>query len=346
MIRIRRLDLMDLCADDLAQVNEVLRRSPRATAFHTAEWNRLLIEEFGLRHVALLAADEGMPVGLYIYFRWEGNICKSPAINLQSVYGGPIAVDDSPDVIRELLDESERREPLGAFEIWTPPCVDPAPFSRQGYIARQMYTPVLDLACSEEARWARFHRNKRTTIRKAVKLGAMVSEENDGSLPEYRRMVAETLGASGIEALPLHFYENVMARLAPSGLARMFLVRVDQRPVSGTIVLCFNGTVYGWDIGWHREFYRFSPNDLLVWGVSRIASREGYRRFDLLRIEPDRLPGIAKWKDSFGGEIAPCYLLQKATAGFRLFHPLQVLMTEPSRAMRKAKSLLGMGSAR
>lgn len=344
MMNIRQLDLMNLNTSDLAGINEVLNNAAGATVFHTVEWNRLLIDEFGLNHVALLATDQDVPVGMYIYYEHKDNTYKSPVVNLQSAYGGPLAIDDNPNVILKLLDGSEKLHPIAAFQIWTPPNVNPTPFREYGYSVQEMYTPILDLECSEEEQWSRLHRKKRATIRKALKHGAEVVETNSSDLDAYRQMVAETLGKDEIDPLPIDFYHRVMDELAPLGLARLFTVKLRDQPISGSIVLCYKGVIYGWDIGWDREYAHLSPNDLLVWGMCQFASQKGYRSFDLLRIERGRLPGIAKWKESFGGDVIPCYLFQKATVGFRLFRPAKILFTKPSRAIRKVKTFLNGGS--
>ena len=340
MIKIRRLDLLNLSANELAQIDEVLKNSSSATIFHSVEWNRLLIEEFGLQHVALLATNGSEPVGLYIYFKHATGFCQSPAISLQSVYGGPIAIDENPEYTLSLLKESERLQPIAHFQIWTPPKVEPTSFLQCGYQFKELHTPVLNLDCSEDELWLSFRRSKRRQIRKAITEGAVVEKTGIEDIDKYYEMVSDTLSKSDVTPLPLHFYRRVLDCLAPLGLAELYVVKLGQAVISGAIILYYNQTVYGWDLGWRREFSDISPNDLMNWEIAKKARQQGYGRYDLLRFEPDHLPGIATWKESFGGKIVSCYLFQKTTPLFRLFRPVRILFTEPSRAIRKMQLFL------
>ncbi|MCK4828071.1 hypothetical protein KA005_70735 [bacterium] len=54
-VEIESLDLNELNPKDEDSINKVLVKSPNSTVFHTVEWNRILINEFGLQNVTLLA---------------------------------------------------------------------------------------------------------------------------------------------------------------------------------------------------------------------------------------------------------------------------------------------------
>ncbi|MBI5351472.1 MAG: GNAT family N-acetyltransferase [Chloroflexi bacterium] len=338
-VNIRQVNLHDLSESDLADINEVLNNAGSATIFHSVEWNRLLSEQFGLQYVALLATVDHKPAGFYLYTKHNDHTCQSPAIHFQSVYGGPVAINNDPHIIFKLLMESEKRQPTAYFQIWTPPDIDPRPYRKCSYQVQEMYTPIINLDCPEEEQWSRLDRDKRRVIRKAINQGAVVVEGDTQDLENYRDMVSATLSNGGHKSLPLGFYKRVLDSLKPLGRAKFFIVKLCQNIISGTVILYFKDTVFGWDIGWRREFAHLSPNDLLVWEVAKRASRAGYKRFDLLRFEPERLPGIAKWKKAFGSEIASCYLLRKATLGFRLSNPFVILFTQPSRVVKKVQSI-------
>jgi len=343
-IRVREIDLLNLSSSDLAEVNTVIMESDSASIFHTVEWNRILIEEFNLCYVALLATFDEKPVGLYIYFPLLDNTYQSPAINLQSVYGGPIAVMNNPDVISELLLASEKKEQMAIFKVWTSPKIDPLPFVLAGYETREMYTPIMKLNGSQDERWLRLKRDKRYKIRKAIKNGAVLVEAEVKDLPIYRELVSKTSAQFGMEPFSLTFYNRLLEELVPIGNAKLFFIKVGEMIVSSTIILYCKDMVYGWELGWRREYTEFSPNDFLVWSIAQNAYERGFKYFDLLRIEPDRLPGIAKWKESFRADIETCYFLQKKTFEYRLFHPLKTLFTNPRKVITKVQeSLLNDG---
>jgi hypothetical protein len=60
-VKIRRVDLTNLRPEDSQGIAEVLAKSANATVFHAVEWNHLLVENFGLAKVTLLATVGGEP---------------------------------------------------------------------------------------------------------------------------------------------------------------------------------------------------------------------------------------------------------------------------------------------
>lgn len=343
-INIRRINLKSLSQKDSDDINYVLEKTEGASVFHTIQWNRLLIERFALEHVALIASASQEPVGMYLIYKFDNESSISPVVHLQSAYGGPIAINDDKEVIYKLLQESERIWPFSFFEVWTPPQVDLLPFLNRGYKMQEMSTPIMKLSDTEEKRWSRLSKSKRDKIRKALKQGAYVMEAKLEDLANYHIMVGATLANGGKKPLPLDFYRTALDCLRPFGLAKFFIVKINHEVISGCVVLYFKDTVYGWDIGWKREFAGLSPNDLLVWEVSQRASREGYKFFDLLRIEPDRLPGIAKWKEGFGGEIVKCYYFRKGTFWLRLILPFKQILTDPRKVITKLRARVRIGN--
>jgi len=109
--------------------------------------------------------------------------------------------------------------------------------------------------------------------------------------------------------------------------------------IAGTITLFYKDTAYFWDAGWHRDYGSLAPNDLLHWQVIKWANQNRYKYYDLLRLEADRLPGIARWKMKFGGDVMPCYYLSKATPGYRLRRGLKTI-TNPRRVLSKLRSFM------
>jgi hypothetical protein len=338
-IEIRRVKLTELSSEDRASINEVLIKSPNATVFHTVEWNQLLAHELGLQNVTLLATMGERPVGLYTFYPLREHRCLSPAVHSFSVYGGPIATSGSPEVVAALLRESERLHRFAVFQIWTPPNYDISPFARLGYSHSQMYAPFVDLQATEEELWAKLHRKKRGAIRKAIKSGVLVVDGDTSSLDEYYEMAVGTLGGAQIEALPKGFYRQVLERLAPKGMARLLLARYNGKMIAGGIWLFYEDTAYDWDMGWRRDTQDIPANDVLVWEVIKWASKHGYRCCDLLGLDPDHLPGIARWKMRFGADMIPRHYLQKKTPGNKLYRGLR-LLANPGRAIRRIRRFM------
>jgi hypothetical protein len=335
-IEIKSVDLTALSSDDRDSINEVLTKSSNATVFHSIEWNEVLIDEFGLQIILLLATKGEQPAGLYS-FSVDGAVCRSPATSLESVYGGPISMGDNR-IIAELLRDAERFQKIAWFDIWTPAMYDISPLIEMSYSYSEMYTSILNLQKPEEELWAGLNQKKRNKIRKAQKNDVIIVEGDTSLVDEYYEMIVSAFTRARINILPKTFYKRVIESLGPKGIARLVLAKHDGRFIAGAIFLLHKNTAYYWHGASHREYLSLAPNDLIQWEHIKWARERGYKNYDLVRVEPGRLPGIANFKMSFGGETVPCYHLQKATLGYQLWRVLR-FATSPRRIIRKMRSL-------
>lgn len=335
----RRLNIAELSPKDWHSIDQVLAGSANATVFHTVEWNQLLVEQFDLQNITLLATISEVPVGLYSIYALDRHVCRSPAIHLQTTYGGPLSIENDPEVVTALVKEAERLQPVTAFEIWTPPNYDITPFLKLGYLHVEMYTPVVNLQFPEEGLWAGVDGKKRNVIRKAIRNGVAIIEGDAAALDEYHGMVVGTLSRAQIDVLPKVYYRRILESLGSRRMARLFLATHKGSTIAGALILAYKDTVYGWDMGWRRDYISLGANDLLNWEVIKWARRKGYKYFDLLRLDPDHLPGVARWKETFGGDSLVCYYVQRATSFYRLWRGLN-LIKNPRRAFQKLSSYM------
>ena len=61
--------------------------------------------------------------------------------------------------------------------------------------------------------------------------------------------------------------------------------------------------MYYWTVGFLQSHNNLSPNFFLLWEMIKWFKSKGFESFDFVRIERDRLPGIARFKLSWGGQI-------------------------------------------
>ena len=342
-VKIKHANLAELTPEDRYAINEVLRKSPNATVFHTLEWNELLIDQYGLQNVTLLATSDEKPVGLFIFYI-DGARCQSPKTEIESVYGGPIFAGTDRAVI-PLLREAERVRRIAWLDIWTPANYDISPFIKSGYTSSEMYTSILELQKPEEELWLGLDGKTRNMVRKATKNNVLVVEGDESLVGEYYQMVVSTLTRAQIEPQPESFYRRIIQDLGPKGMARLLLANHQGRFIAGAIFLFYKDIAYYWHGSSHREHLSVAPNELIQWELIKWARQNGYKYYDLVRIEPDRLPGIARFKTRLGGKTAPCYHLQKGTRRY-LWMRLLRLMRNPKRAVNKLRIFVaGKGNA-
>jgi len=334
-IRIKRINLLNINSEDRRHIDHVLDHSPNATVFHTIEWNQLLIDYFGLKNVTLLAHIADNPVGLFNFYRLKDNSCWSSAVNLHSVYGGPISTNNSVPVIIALLKKAENICPFADFRIWTPPHYDISAFLHSGYTKKEMYTPIMNIQGTEEELWARMPHDKRYEIRKALKNNIRIKIGDTKALYLFCHLLEETLAKSGLTSLPEGFLIRLFEKLHPLGRAKLWIAEHDETIISSAFILYYKNTAYYWNIGWRREYGKLGPNDLMSWEIVKDASQKGCVYYDLLRLEPDRLPSIALWKKKFGGDVATCYYLSKSPFKNKIWRGTKMILADPPRAFQK-----------
>ncbi len=329
-VEIDQVDLSNLTTDDENDLNYILHHSKDATIFHTIEWNKILVEEFGVNNKTLIARVDGSPVGMHTFYNLKQykllRMCTSPICKFESVYGGPIALDNSDYLIKELLEKSERVGRGMMYSIQTSPGYYIHPLTEMGYDITTWYTSILDLQKSEGELWNNLNKKTRNRVKKAMKSGVSVVGENASSVTDYYEMIKETFVRAGVaNILPMRFYESILENLKPKKMVKMLIAEYDDKPISGAIFLCYKDIVYHWHGASHREYSNLAPNNLIQWEIIKWANKNGYKYYDLVRIEPDRLPGIAAFKMGWGGDTVEFYYSVKITKMYELLRKLKTL---------------------
>lgn len=332
-IKIDQVDIRNLTSEDKHNLNYILHYSKDATIFHTIDWNRILIDEFNANNKTLIARTDGSPVGVYAFYNLKQykflRICRSPIYALESVYGGPIAVDNSDLVIKELLKESERIGRGMMYSMQTPPGYDTYSLTEMGYDTTVWYTSIVDLQKSEEELWNGLKGKARNMVRKAIKSGVNITEGNTSSVVDYYEMIKKTFARVGVtNLLPICFYESILKNLKPKNMVKMLLAEYNNKIIAGAIFLCFKDTVYYWHGASHREYSNVAPNDLIQWELIKWANEKGYKYYDLVRIEPNHLPGVAAFKMGWGGDTVEFYYAVKRTRIYKLLSKFKSVCME------------------
>lgn len=335
--------------DDLSSAAELLWRKTLAgtqptSVFHSVEWCRLLFDEFGAVTRAAIALVDSKPVGLFCYHcdrNWHffrKNV--SPYGELESPYGGPLVEPGYEWTIAPLLHAVQIHEKTISSWIVGTPSFDAKWLKEAGFDTLPLYTSIVKLGRSEDDLWAGIHQKTRNMIRKAQKEQVEIRESNGDHVALYYSMLQEVLGRHDHPLLPQSFYQRIVRDLAPIGMARFTLAWHCEQAVAGLIALSFKDTIYYWSGASHLNSRAAAPNDILQWDMITWANAHGFKYYDLLRIEPDRLPGIAKFKMRFGGETVALPAGAQWTGGGQLIRGLQ-FVTDPQRMLRRLRKFRG-----
>ena len=169
-------------------------------------------------------------------------------------------------------------------------------------------TVQLDLRPSLDALLAGMKQKTRYNLRLAERKGVSVRAGSAADLPLLYQLYAETAARDGFVIRPADYYHEAWGRFLAAGQAQPFIAEVAGEPVSALIVFRFAQTAL-YMYGMSREAHRDKmPNHLLQWHAMQWAKAQGGTVYDFWGapdefVESDRLWGVWKFKEGFGGQV-------------------------------------------
>ena len=267
---------------------------PRARAYHRRVWLSIVEAAFGHRTRYLVAESGGTVVGVLplVFFRSRlfGRFTVSmPFFN----YGGVLA--DTSDAERALLARAiEDTRAAGGSHL-------ELRHSRQHFgdlaAKRHKVAMVLRLEPTIELQWTALDRKLRNQVRKAEKSGLLADAGGEELLPDFYAVFAHHMRDLGTPVYGVRFFREVLRRCPES---RVFVVRLQGRPVAASIVHWHGGTI---EVPWASALREFNPlcaNVFLYWQMASFAIGRGAQAFDLGRSTPGE--GTWHFKKQWGAE--------------------------------------------
>lgn len=187
---------------------------------------------------------------------------------------------------------------------------------------RERATHVLDLTPGFDALWtSRFSGKNRNACRKADKSGVTVERVTAGPAvaDRYYALYAEATRDWGLPAPP---YPRALFRaLAASPHAEFWLASRESAVVAGAVLLLGSQDAFYWSGAMARDAAAFSPSNVVLRDAIRSACGRGFRTMDFGG--SDGLPGVQKYKESFGAEPRPFRSVRLRTLGNRMAATLE-----------------------
>ncbi len=164
---------------------------------------------------------------------------------------------------------------------------------------------LIDLNRPTEQIWRGISKSGRKAIRRAKRRGVIPEEIQDRSLiPIYYNLMRQTYARARVPLADISLFEAVFDILAPTGMAKMLLARVDDRYAAASLEVPYKDVIYSWYSGYDPAFHKVYPNDSLVWHILEWGAENGYRCFDFGGAgRPDEPYGARDFKAKFGGRL-------------------------------------------
>jgi hypothetical protein len=179
-----------------------------------------------------------------------------------------------------LLQEAEGRAQLITLYTWS--AMDG--FQGEGYGLRECSgekgTVALDLKKGPDALFKSFSENRRTNIRKAIKMGLEVSQlATEGEFKDFYEIY---LGWCERKQNTAHPFEMMRHAFTLTNNRRLFIAKFENKVVAGVTLRFVPGGVIEYAANCSiQEDQKLRPNDVLHWRVIEWACQEGFTLYNL-----------------------------------------------------------------
>ena len=287
-------------------------RQPQSNIFHTPEMHQVFSRAEGHRPQLWAAIEDGRLLALFLpvlvtlkdgllrplttrAVTYGSVLCAANAEGQQALarllrtYKGEVKGSPLFTELRNLSD-------LSAVQ----PILQDNGFVHEGHL-----NYLIDLQRPTEEIWGSLHRNVRSNVRKARRMGVVVEEiASLEKVPVVYQVLTEVYEHIHVPLAPASLFEAAFEILHPRGMIKFFVARVEDTNIGVAIRLLCKDTIYAWYAGAARDYAAYKANDLLNWHVLEWGAQNGFKCFDFGGAgKPDQDYGPRKFKAKFNGRL-------------------------------------------
>ena len=294
------------------QIDLFLEDNPSASIFHTPRWNQIVADVFHTRFFYLVAMSGNKIIGAmpcHIVRRHHFDfVCYSLPRIFEVSYGGPVANGDVAQqacICRKLVCSAGRIKLGNVVSLFNSP--ENTSWTEDGnWQRRTLETAYVDLMLSLEEIWNNsINGKRRNMIRKAEKNGVELEVCGAEKVSAYFEIVQQMTQRTGITLKPEEYYRRILESFGPHDMARLYLARHKGVYLSGGIFLKYGQLCYYWHGATASNVPNLGQSELIQWQVIQWAKQSGCRWYDLVGVEREKLPNIAKFKLGFTRNLVP-----------------------------------------
>jgi len=301
------IDFDNISSEEIDKISQFIDESNNASIFHTIEWNKILNKVFDSQfHLSIMTEDSGEIKALIPYHILSKpyNITNiySPLSRYEIPYGG-FLFRDGNNVLEEKIINNFLKYFISQYKYCAcfitgmpdSSCI----ISNSSYKIRNLKTPIVNLELTEDEIFASFNSKRRNMIRKAEKNNVEVIMGGTELVEDYYKMIISLYKKLNKSPLPIEYYLEILKTFYPTGMARIFLSKYQDKFLSGGIFLKYKNTGYYWHGASFENTPNLGQNEFIQWEVIKRFKNEGCTKYDLVRVEEEKLPNIALFKMGF-----------------------------------------------
>lgn len=291
--------LRELSEQDHVRWDSYVEKTPAATFFHRAGWQRVIEDSFSHNTHYVYVERGGAITGVLPLVHLKSRLFGSALISIPfGVYGGPVADDATAhdlldahalDLANRLdVDYVEYRSREPSRPDW--PCRDDLYFTFRRSIE-----------ADPEKNLKAIPRKQRAVVRQSLEKGLTTSLEDtaDGVYGVY----AQSVRNLGTPVFAKRYFRNLKQVFGKD--CELLMIHKDGRPVSGVLSFYFRDEVLPYYGGGTPDARKLGANDLMYWDLMRRAGEAGYRVFDFGRSKAGT--GAFSFKKNWGFAPAPLH---------------------------------------
>lgn len=171
-------------------------------------------------------------------------------------------------------------------------------------------TVILDLSLPEEHLLGKMHQKTRYNINLSEKKGMILEESND--VGEFWKLLKQTAKQDQFSTHPMEYYEKMLKFFRnPKELeVKLFLVKYENKPIGGAIVMIYGDTAYYLHGAMDREHKNLMAPYFMHWEIIRALKGlnskfniPNSKFYDFWGIDAKKWPGVTRFKLGWGGEL-------------------------------------------
>jgi FemAB-related protein (PEP-CTERM system-associated) len=285
--------------DNREEWDAYVEAQPNATCYHLRAWGEAAERAYGMRTSFLLARRGGLIVGVQPLF-----IVRRPlqCYVTSGIFGsyGTILADDAK--ARASLIEGARAvvDREGASCLQLKMLGNDVAFGDDFTPIDAFVTATMRLAPDHDQLWHAFDGDMRTRIRKGQKAGFVV-DVGPEQLDAFYDVLSENMHRKGSPIYGIAFLRALLEALGDSG--EIITLSKDGRPVSGALVIYFNGVACVPFVSSRASTFKLRPANFLYWEIIRRACARGMNVLDFGR-SPSSSSNL-QFKRSWGATLTP-----------------------------------------
>jgi serine/alanine adding enzyme len=227
------------------------------------------------------------------------------------IYGGPLIVNEKPDLLDIVLKRYNKLIKKKAIysqirNFWDIKRQEGI-LKKNGFKIEDHLNIINDLCIPIEKQWNNLSKSRRKGINKAKKKGFVFEDMNiKTALSPFLKLLQNLYLRIKLPTPPMSYFENLAKILGEKGQTKIFNLRNDNEIVISMFGFLYKKTIYGFYVGHLDNNYlkETKAMDLFFWDLFNWGSVNGFEKFDWMGAgKPNKEYGVRDFKLQYGGAL-------------------------------------------